>query len=411
MQLANFPLSFIALALAAAGTAHADDAQSLTEALTKGDPNLGFRYRLELVDQDGLAEDATASTLRTRLGYRTGTFKGFSAYLEFEDVTVVGETTYNDTINGKTRYPVVADPDGTELNQAYLTYTNGSGLTLQAGRQGINLGTQRFVGTVGWRQNDQTFDAVTGIFQNGNLTAVAAHVWNVNRVFSDRHPLGSLETATEVLQLSYKASPALELTAFGLLIDLDTDTPAVNAALSSQTYGLRAAGAAEFAAGTQFTYSADYARQYDYGDAIVDYSTDYYAIEGALTVSGITATAGYEVLAAADGMAFQTPLATLHKFNGWADRFLTTPVGGLTDFYAGAATKIDTGALAGLALQVTWHTFAAEDGGADYGDEIDWQISKKLGKSLSLALKGVHYRTGGFATDTDKVWLTLGAEF
>lgn len=410
MQLGNFPLPFIALALAAAGSAHADEAQSLTEALTKGDPNLGFRYRLEMVDQDGLAKDATASTLRTRLGYRTGTFKGFSAYLEFEDVTVVGETSYHDTINGKTRYPVVADPDGTELNQAYLTYTNGSGLTLQAGRQGINLGTQRFVGTVGWRQNDQTFDAVTGIFQTGKLTAVAAHVWNVNRVFSHRHPLGSLETSTEVLQLSYKASPAMELTAFGLLIDLDTDTPAVNATLSSQTYGLRAVGAVDIADGMQFAYSADYARQYDYGDA-ADYSTDYYAIEGAVTVASTTATAGYEVLAAADGVAFQTPLATLHKFNGWADKFLTTPVGGLTDLYVGAATKVDGGALAGLALQVTWHAFAAEDGGADYGNEIDWQISKKLGKSLSVALKGAHYRADAFATDTDKVWLTLGAEF
>ena len=30
---------------------------------------------------------------------------------------------------------------------------------------------------------------------------------------------------------------------------------------------------------------------------------------------------------------FQTPLATLHAFNGWADKFLSTPVNGIEDLY------------------------------------------------------------------------------
>ena len=43
---------------------------------------------------------------------------------------------------------------------------------------------------------------------------------------------------------------------------------------------------------------------------------------------------GYEVLGADDGAAltsFQTPLATLHKFQGWADKFLTTPPNGIRE--------------------------------------------------------------------------------
>ncbi len=55
----------------------------------------------------------------------------------------------------------------------------------------------------------------------------------------------------------------------------------------------------------------------------------------ALAVKGIgTLGVGYELLGSDDGVAaFQTPLATLHKFNGFADQFLVTPAGGLQDIY------------------------------------------------------------------------------
>ena len=34
--------------------------------------------------------------------------------------------------------------------------------------------------------------------------------------------------------------------------------------------------------------------------------------------------------------SFQTLLATLHKFQGWADKFLTTPPNGIRDLYGSA---------------------------------------------------------------------------
>ena len=59
--------------------------------------------------------------MRSTLGYETGRLNGFGAFIEFENVTDLGGDNYNSTTNGETDYSVVADPDGTEVNQAYLS--------------------------------------------------------------------------------------------------------------------------------------------------------------------------------------------------------------------------------------------------------------------------------------------------
>ena len=130
-------------------------------AITSGQAHLDFRYRYEQVDQQGFDVDAYASTLRTRLNYTTAEWQGLTAMLEAANVVVLGQyDLYNSTTNGATSRPVVADPEYTEINQAWLQYRRGS-FTGIGGRQVINLDNQRFVGNVAWRQNDQTYDAVT----------------------------------------------------------------------------------------------------------------------------------------------------------------------------------------------------------------------------------------------------------
>mgnify|MGYP000132609917 CR=1 FL=1 len=52
-----------------------------------------------IVDQDGIAKDANASTLHTQLGYKTGKIHDFSATLEIENVTYLGNDNFNNTIN------------------------------------------------------------------------------------------------------------------------------------------------------------------------------------------------------------------------------------------------------------------------------------------------------------------------
>ena len=202
----------------ATGTAAAhaiDDALfPLTDSLMQGKVSLDVRYRFEQVDQDrpaSILDEASAQTVRTRLGWRTGLFHGFFAYGEAENVSVVGEEDYNNTYNGKTRFPVVADPDGTEVNQAYLGYLGLKGNTFRYGRQAFFFDNHRFVGDVGWRQNQQTFDSF--FYENKMLPGVTgsyAYVYNVNRVFGEDTPNGAFANTGDLQHGRASDQPAME---------------------------------------------------------------------------------------------------------------------------------------------------------------------------------------------------------
>lgn len=159
-------VSFLPFALTAALSlqplvnGHAEEASSVLQMLGEGDTSLSFRYRYEFVDQDGIDKNANASTLKTRLTYKSASFNGLTALLEVDNVTLVGSESYRTPSNGKIGYPIVADPDGTDVNQVSLTYKS-DGYRAILGRQRILHSGQRFVGGVGWRQNEQTYDAFT----------------------------------------------------------------------------------------------------------------------------------------------------------------------------------------------------------------------------------------------------------
>lgn len=395
--------------LGSAPTYAADEAETVADAITNGKATIDTRYRLETVDQDGFDEDATAQTLRTKLKYTTADFKGFSAVLEVENVLVL-QNDYNSTINGKTNFPVVADPKSTEINQAYLAYKGSNGTAIKAGRVGVNMTNQRFIGTVGWRQNDQTYDSVVAMFEPvENLKLTGSYVWNVNRIFSDDNPLGNLDTDTTWVFADYTGWDLGTLTAYSLFLDLN-DAPVFG--LSSQTFGVRFAGKRKVRDTLNLLYEAEYATQSDYKDNPTDYSADYYHLIGGVAAGGFTVKAGYEVLGSDNGAAaFKTPLATLHKFNGWTDKFLNTPNGGLEDLYASVSYKVQAdGPLKGLKFDAIYHDFSA-DIGDDYGSEINFQVAKNIAKNYSVALKYGSYNADGFATDTEKLWVSLGAKF
>lgn len=409
----SFLLSSVAaLSIFAFSPAFADEeANTLAEALTEGKASVGFRYRLENVDQTGFNEDATASTLRTKLKYTTKTFQGLSAVLEFDNVLQIGEGDYNSTVNGKGQFPVIADPKITEVNQAYIAYTGFGNTTLLAGRVALNLDNQRFVGTVGWRQNDQTWD-MTGVITKPtkDLTLTGTYVWNVNRIFGDDHPFGDLDTNTFVMNGKYTGLDLGDITAYGLFIDLN-DMPVYG--LSSQTLGLRFDGKYQMGdSNVKMLYEAELATQSDYKDNPLNYTATYYHISGGLSTNGFTGKIGYEALGSDNGIAsFKTPLATLHKFNGWADKFLNTPNGGLEDFYGSLSYKFGgDSALKGLRFDAVYHDFSADIGG-DYGSEIDFQVSKKFGKYYYAGLKYADYNAKGLSTDTQKLWFTVGANY
>lgn len=405
LRAALLSVPVITLALGTA-TAQAEDGlgTALKKMVTEGKAAVDLRYRYEGVDQDGIDDDAEASLLRSRLTLTTAEVNGFSAKLEFDDITSVGPNDYNSTENGKTEFPVVADPEGTDLNQAWLQYKADIG-TGTLGRQRINHGTQRFVGGVAWRQNEQTFDGLRGVITPlEGLTVDLSYVYNVNRIFGpdDGAQPADWEGDTGLLRAEYAIAEGHKIAGFAYLLDVEDQGGYPSGSTvnnSTETFGLEYTG--KFF--DQFTVAASYATQSDDGDSELDYEADYYMAELGATVSVVTLKAGYEVLASDNGVGFKTPLATLHKFQGWADKFLATPADGIEDAYFSVSGKAGP-----VKLAAVYHDFQAESSSTDFGTEVNLVATWPATSYLTLQGKYANFETDDEAryTDTEKFWIT-----
>jgi hypothetical protein len=365
-------------------------------ALDRSETDLHLRLRYEDVQQDG-TESANALTLRTRLTLTSGSYRGFKLLLEMDDVTALTDVDYADGTGINSQTATIADPEGTEVNQAFLAYQNFD-TVFRYGRQRILLDNQRFVGGVGWRQNEQTYDGFS-VVNNGiaDLTLFYAYVHNVNRIFGESAAAGDHEQQTHLLNARYEGWSAGTLVTYAYLVD-NKAAPQ----FSSDTLGLRWLGLVNEA----LSYNIEYARQSEAGDNPIDYVADYALVEAAARLDRFVVTAGYEVLGSDDGnAAFATPFATLHAFQGWADKFLVTPAAGIEDAYLNVATQ-----LSGVKLSVVYHDLSADEGSLHYGSELGFAASKLMG-DVSLTLKFADYRADEFATDTRKLWLVAAATF
>ncbi|MEM7362618.1 MAG: alginate export family protein [Pseudomonadota bacterium] len=370
-------------------------------AVSNGSTNINFRYRIEGVDQDGIAESATASTLRSRFTFNTATFEGMTFGMEADYVSLVGAEDYNSTTNGMTMFPVVADPEGFDLNQSFLKI-KGKSLTTTFGRQRILHDDQRFVGGVGWRQNEQTYDAIRFEYKaDSGLLIDYSYVWNVNRIFGpgDGAQPGDWFGSSHLARAHYKLAKDHTLRGYLYLLDFENANGVPN---STATYGIAYSGPIG-----PIKLDASLATQSDYGDSPLSYDAEYLSIKGTWKLESLTLTGGLEILGSdGGGASFRTPLATLHKFQGWADKFLGTPANGVEDLYFGISGKIDK-----VTIAATLHDLTANEGGADYGQEIDIVATWAFAKQMSFQFKIADYSADTLATDTTKTWLTLNARF
>jgi len=389
-------------------------ADTIEGALKESTVKLSLRPRYEKVDTEALATGTEASseafTLKTRLTYTTGSFFDVSAVLEFDDVTSLKSVDYNDGTGNGGDNPAIVDPEGTEVNQAYLSFKGLSDTDFKWGRQRILLDNQRFVGGVGWRQNEQTYDA----FSVGNtsvpgLTAFYAHISNVNRIFGEQAAAGDHHQDTSLLNVGYQFDGIGKLSAY--YYDIDNQDPTA-LGLANTTMGIRFAGAADLDA-VKIDYELEYADQEETGDNPIDYSADYTLISLSGTMSGFTLGIAQETLGADDqaGKGFTTSLATLHKFQGWADVFLDTPASGVEDMYV----TFTAGLPWGMAFIAMYHDFeSAEDvaSGSDFGSELDMALTKKFDNGATLQLKYADFSGeedaafAGATSDVTKVWFT-----
>ena len=370
------------------------------QALEATRPIVDLRLRLETVDQDGIADRAHALTLRGRVGFETGSLWQTALLAEARLLTPL-DGDYNSTVNGKTQYPVVADPETYGLNRLQLTNTAIPGTTLVVGRQRLNLDDQRFVGSVGWRQNEQTIEALRVTNRSvGKLTLDLTFLNRVNRVFGPDSSVGRYRGNSYLGNAAYQ-TPWGRLTGFAYLLRFDEA-----ATDSSRTLGLRFAG--EHKLGEMaFTYAAAYAHQDEYGNNPLSYDDDYGALDIAFTMRGFTLGAGVDVLGGSGVKGFTTPLATLHAFDGWADKFLATPSNGLEDRYGTLGyLRKSPGIFDSVAVRLVYHSFHSERLSIDYGSELDAQIVLKFRRCTAL-VKYADYNARAFATDTRKFWLQL----
>lgn len=370
-------------------------------------PLLDARLRYENVDQDGLVREANALTLRVRPGVQLSD-GSWSALVEGE-ATFVLDTHYNDGTDGRTAYPLVADPRNAELNRAQVRY-QAKDFAITAGRQLIELTDQRFVGSSSWRQNQQTFDAVRVQYGSAKgFSADLTYAWS-DRTVNGRHGTGARQQAVSgdnLFALLNYGSAWGTLTGFAYLVDQD-EKPVQNYALSSQTYGIRFAGSRPLGQGVKIGYVASWARQSDYHRNPNHYSAEYWLAEATLTAKALNATGGYEVLGADQGVALtsvQTPLASYFKYNGWAGKFGTTPPNGLRDLYGalGYGWK-KVGPADAITVSATWHRFDSDRLSQHYGNEWDLLASAKRGHA-TLSIRYARYQADRLLTDTRKIWL------
>ncbi len=400
---------------------YAEDA--FIEALKGGTFDFQFNPRYEFVDDELRAagnQQADALTARTALGYKTGDFHNVFGYLQFENITdITSDDQYNDTNNGRTNLPVIADPSGTEINQAFLGIKLFEDSTIvKVGRQQITprkAPFHRFLGTVLWRQNYQSQDAVTVTNTSlPNTKILGGYMWNNNTIFGTER-----EMKAPIFNVQYGGFKYAKLE--GYYYDLEfTNNPGI----SSVTYGGRASGAIPvFNDKTKLVYAGEYATQNEGDNNPTNYDADYYLLEGGFKfalsneyIKSILFKASYEVLGSDNGVAaFFTPLGTNHAYQGWTDLFVgATPNGGIEDTYL---TLVATGKYQ-TKLIIAYHMLEADVGGFDYGDELGVWFIKKFNKNYTLGIKYAGYNgdtnagnAARFAADLTRFWTYFTIDF
>ncbi len=401
------------------------------------------RYENVSVDNNGKV-DANAYTARTKLKV-TGNLldvDGLSASVGIISVNNFGSheynwngTTYND---GTKQYQVVMDPQAAMISNAEINYKTGDTI-LHAGRGQVNLDNQRFIGTVGWRQFERSYDSVF-VANNSvkNLSLLAAWVYGLQGVVDGN----TVDANTVLLNASYSVSPALKITVYDYMITANGRAIGQSniGGLGADTYGAALTGKMDFS-GAKLNYRAEYAMQNDATMKMQEIpgnednykaDADYYNLDLGANISGVIVGVNYEFLSGSTGNDNKTNflplLGTNHGFNGWADIFFvgnTGPEGGLID----ANARLGYTAKGFGKLLAVYHDFTADkkmntNAGTgtsdDLGSEIDVVYTNKIPgvNGLTGMLKYADYSKGAnmddFANathDATKFWAMLDYKF
>lgn len=367
-------------------------------------PSVNLRTRYEFRNEGGL-DSANSVTVRGRLGLTLGSFNGFSAFGEIEATTPLvddfdagpGNTTPNNP--GQT---VIADPENVELNRAWIQYKK-DGLLAKVGRQRIIRNDSFHIGNVGWRQNEQTFDAAQLAYTTDDFSLSYVYSNAARRIFGNFAGGAAEEFSGDFhfVDASYNSAVG-KLGAYAYLIDVDNNANVGR----SNTYGafgtfgplyLEAAfqeGDSNLAGGDgsydAFLARVNYTLKTDAGNfsAGIDWTQDDY----------------------------KTPFQTAHAFFGWADSFLAQQVGlnkanGFDGIFDGHLKYAKTGLPGGITFKAALHYFASADLDTTYGYEADMLLVKKFSDNLTGLVKAAYFVGDDAFPDIQQVTVDLSYTF
>jgi hypothetical protein len=355
-----------------------------------------FRFDSASVASRG---EASAASVRVRSGFEAPLGPRATALLELEGVAVLGD---GPTAGGGR---LMFDEPGLEVNRAQVTYDAGPARVI-GGRQRLELDDERFVGSAGFRQNEQTFDAVRFVAHpNARVTIDAAYVWQVNR-FNQSSLSGNAALLDVGVQL-----PFGHATVFHHVLDLAGDRRGVRDARASVvTSGVRLRGRHE-RGGLGIEWRADYAIQRDHGDNPFDYRAAYKRVVVRADTDRLSVGAGMEHLGSDGLRAFQTPLGSNHAFQGSADLFLVTPPQGVEDVWFEATRRLHiVGPLRNVTLLARHHWFESVTTQRPSG--VEWNLSAAGSlQGYRLTLEHAAYTAETFGADTERTWFTIARAF
>lgn len=383
----------LGLASASTGLIFAQGDALLNDWLT---PTADLRLRAEFADIDG-RDPSHMMSLRARLGIKTSAWNGLHAFVEGEFSEPLISDYHGGAPGARPFDPsnsTIGDPATRELNQAYLHYDLAP-FSIRAGRQRIILGNAAMVGNVGWRMNEQTFDAVTLRYEDEPWAVQYSWIGQVNRVFGN-DAVGTFKNVDSNVHLLDARGTIGETKVGSYLYWMDFKDGAV-AGWDNQTLGLHAG---QNLGGLDWYGEA--AWQHDAGPANRDTAWYAHANVGK-KVACHTFTFGIEHLDA----GFKTPLATLHAFNGFADVFAGSrgngTHGGLTDSYL----RHDFDVSDSLRWSNTLHAFGDNSLATDRGWELDSVLKKQFNERLSALAKLAHFETESALPTTTRASLEL----
>ena len=392
-------------------------AASLPEALREGQLLFELRPRYTWVDRDGRPEEARWGSVRTRLGWQTLEYRGFSAVIEGINVARFAESgaiDYDDTpgigpgsgaaLFGAGYYPLVADEPTTDFNRLYLDYTGLPHTLLRFGRQLVRIDNQRFIGDYDFAQLPQAFTGV--LVENASLSQLrltAGYFAWVRNAFAEL-----TDTDTVVLHARYEPTALIKLAGYAYLQDQPYTGSVTNFTDSSnQILGGRLWGGWKVGETVELLYSAELAEQRDYADGDPRINAPYRRLGAGVAVGRGYLRVDWELLGSNAGQyGFQTPLGSTQLFTGRADIFKTTPARGLEDLRAQAGVQISK-----ATLHLEYHRFRSDFADLDQGSELDFGLAWAFTNRLAAGIEYADYRAGDPSTrlaDTRKVWVTIG---